>query len=184
MSYIPSVAQARELIGKYNSEPFLLRHAEIVSGVLGYFAETHDPDRRDYWAAVGMLHDIDFGMYPDEHCVKAIEILRGENIDEAVITSALSHGYGMTGSPYKPEHIMEKILFAADELTGLIGAAILMRPSKSASDLEYGSVIKKFKDKKFAAGCSRDVIQQGADALGWTLQALIEQTILAMRTLE
>ena len=184
MANIPDIKQARELLCKYNKEEFHVRHAETVSGALGYFAEKHDPDRVDFWKTVGMLHDIDFELYPEEHCVKAIELLRGEDVDESVISAALSHGYGMTGSPYKPAQIMEKILFSVDELTGLIGAAILMRPSKSASDLEYSSVIKKFKDKKFAAGCSRDVIKQGADDLGWTLQELIEETIQAMRTLE
>ena len=184
MPYIPTVQQARGLVAKYNSEDFHLRHAETVSGVLGYFAAKHDPGREDFWRAVGMLHDIDFERHPDEHCVKAIEIMRDEDIDESVITSALSHGYGLTGVPYEPASTMEKILFAVDELTGLIGAAVLMRPSKSVSDLEYSSVNKKFKDKKFAAGCSRDVIRQGAEALGWTLQELIEETILAMRTLE
>ena len=183
MPYVPAPEQARELIMKYNKEDFHVRHAETVSGVLGYFAEKHDPDRVDYWKAVGMLHDIDFEMYPEEHCVKGIEILRAEDVDDGVVRAALSHGFSMTGSPYEPEHIMEKILFAVDELTGLIGAAVLMRPSKSASDLEYGSVIKKFKDKKFAAGCSREVIRQGAENLGWPLQELIEETILAMRTL-
>ena len=184
MPFIPNPEQAKELLAKYNKEDFHIRHAETVSWVLGYFARQHDPDRVDYWKVIGMLHDIDFELYPDEHCVKAEEIFHGKDVDESVVASALSHGYGMTGSRYKPEHIMEKILFAVDELTGLIGAAVLMRPSKSVSDLEYGSVIKKFKDKKFAAGCSRDVIRQGAETLGWTLQELIEQTILAMRELE
>ena len=183
MAYIPTPQQARVLLEKYNKEEFHLSHGEIVSGVLGWFAETHDPEKADFWKTVGMLHDIDFELYPEEHCVKGIELLRQEDVDESVIVSALSHGYGMTGSPYKPEHMMENILFAVDELTGLIGAAVLMRPSRSVSDLEYSSVIKKFKDKKFAAGCSRDVIRQGAENLGWTLQALIEETILAMRTL-
>ena len=183
MPHIPDPQQARELLMRYNKEDFHIRHGEVVSGVLGYFAQKHDPDRVEYWKTVGMLHDVDFGMYPEEHCVKAIELLRGEDVDEGVIQSALSHGYGLTGVTYKPEHIMEKILFAVDELTGLIGAAVLMRPSKSVSDLEYGSVIKKFKDKKFAAGCSRDVIKQGADELGWTLQELIGETIFAMRSL-
>ena len=184
MAFIPDLEQARALLRKYNEDDFHIRHAETVSGVMGYFAEIYDKDRTEFWKVVGMLHDVDFERYPEAHCVKAIEILRGEDVDESVISAALSHGYGMTGSPYKPELLMEKILYAADELTGLIGAAILMRPSKSASDLEYGSVIKKFKDKKFAAGCSRDVIAEGAEALGWTLQELIERTVSAMRTLE
>jgi predicted hydrolase (HD superfamily) len=184
MPYIPDPQQAREILCKYNKEDFHIKHGEIVSGVLGYYAEKHDPDRVDYWKTVGMLHDVDFELYPEEHCVRAVEIFRDEDVDESVVASALSHGYGMTGSRYKPEHIMEKILYSVDELTGLIGAAVLMRPSKSVSDLEYGSVVKKFKDKKFAAGCSRDVILQGADDLGWTLQELIEGTILAMRAIE
>jgi predicted hydrolase (HD superfamily) len=131
-----------------------------------------------------LLHDVDFEMYPEEHCVKGAELLRAEGVGENVIKSALSHGFGLTGVEYEPESQMEKILYAADELTGLIGAAVLMRPSKSASDLECPSVMKKFKDKKFAAGCSRDVIKKGADILGWTLEELVGETILAMREAE
>ncbi|MCL2081485.1 MAG: HD domain-containing protein [Oscillospiraceae bacterium] len=184
MPYVPDLRQAREILAKYNKEPFHISHGEIVSGVMGYFARKHDPDREAYWRIAGMLHDIDFELYPEEHCVKGEELMRGEDIDESVIRSALSHGYKMTGTPYEPECIMERILYAADELTGLIGAAALMRPSKSVSDMEYPSVIKKFKDKKFAAGCSRDVIRAGAEMLGWTLEELITETILAMRELE
>ena len=183
MPYIPALCEAHELLAKYNKEPFHISHGETVSGVMGYFARKHDPDREEYWRVVGMLHDIDFELYPGEHCVKGEEIMRGEDIDESVIRSAMSHGYKMTGTPYGPECIMEKILYAADELTGLIGAAALMRPSRSVSDMEYSSVIKKFKDKKFAAGCSRDVIRAGAEMLGWTLEELITETILAMREL-
>jgi len=128
-----------------------------------------------------MLHDIDFELYPDKHCVKGIEILRGEDIDESIIRSAMSHGYGLTGVPYEPESYMEKVLFAADELTGLIGAVALMRPSRSVSDLEVSSVMKKFKDKKFAAGCSRETIREGAEKLGMPLEELVQETILAMR---
>lgn len=183
MSAIPSVQQARALLGKYNQEEFHLRHGEIVSGVMGFFAGKHDPDRVEYWQVVGMLHDIDFEQYPDQHCVKGVELLQEAGIDEGIIRSALSHGYGMTGTPYHPEQFMEKILFTVDELTGLIGAVAIMRPSKSVADLELASVKKKFKDKKFAAGCSRDIIRQGAELLGWELDEIISETILAMRSL-
>jgi len=169
---------------KYNTEPFHLQHAAVVSRVMRYFAKEFDPGREDYWAAVGLLHDIDFGMYPEEHCVKGEELLKAEGYDEDFIRSALSHGWGMTDSRFEPESTMEKILFACDELTGLIWAVTLMRPSKSTKDLEVSSVKKKFKDKKFAAGCSRDVVRQGAENLGWELDELFERTILAMRTLE
>ena len=183
MSYIPTPAEALEILKKYNQDAFHLHHGQVVSGVLGWYAETHDPQRVDYWKTVGMLHDLDFEQYPEEHCVKGEELFAAENIDEGVMRSALSHGWGMTGSNYQPEHIMEKILFAVDELTGLIGAAAMMRPSKSVCDMEVSSLKKKFKDKKFAAGCSRDVIRQGAENLGWELDTLLEQTILAMRSL-
>jgi len=178
------IIKAREILEKYNKEAFHLQHAETVSGVLRYFAKEYDPGREEYWAVVGLLHDVDFEEYPDEHCEKGAEILRENGCDEELIRSAMSHGWGLTSSAYEPSHIMEKILFAADELTGLIGAAVIMRPSKSVQDLELKSVKKKFKDKKFAAGCSRDIIQQGADMLGWELDELIEKTILAMRTCE
>jgi predicted hydrolase (HD superfamily) len=131
-----------------------------------------------------MLHDIDFERYPDDHCVKGAELLRAEGADEGMIASALSHGWGQTGSVYEPKSLMEKILFAADELTGLIGAAALMRPSKSVMDMELSSVKKKFKDKRFAAGCSRETISQGAQMLGWTLDELITETIMGMRAYE
>ena len=181
---IPTLDQARALFKKYNQEPHLIKHAETVSGTLGYFAKKHDPENVEYWRVVGMLHDIDFEQYPKEHCVKGIEILKENNIDESVIRAAISHGWGLTGSPYEPESFMEKVLYAVDELTGLIGATALMRPSKSCTDLELKSVKKKFKDKKFAAGCSRDVIRQGAEKIGWDLDYLIEETILAMREVE
>ena len=179
-----TLPQARTILRKYNTEPFHIRHAETVSGVLGYYARTHDPEREEYWRAVGMLHDTDFELHPNEHCVAGIEILRTEGVPEDIIQSALSHGWGMTASPYEPQHIMENILYAVDELTGLIWATALMRPSKSTQDLELSSVKKKFKDKKFAAGCSRDVIKNGAERLGWELDELINQTILAMRDCE
>lgn len=180
---IPTPQQAEELIKQYNEEPFHLRHGAIVSGVLGWFAAAEDPGRENYWRAVGMLHDIDFERWPEEHCVKGEELLRTHGVDESVIRSAMSHGWGMTGTTYQPESRMEKVLFAVDELTGLIGAATAMRPSRSVSDLEVSSVRKKFKDKKFAAGCSRDVIAQGAEMLEMPLEELMDKTIQAMRSL-
>jgi len=178
------ITRAREILEKYNVEPFHLQHASVVGGVMRYYASEFDPGKEDYWEIVGILHDVDFGLYPDEHCVKAEEILRDEGVDDAIISSALSHGWGMTGSKHEPKLFMEKILYACDELTGLIGAITLMRPSKSTKDLEVSSVKKKFKDKKFAAGCSRDVVISGAEMLGWSLEELFERTIMAMRTLE
>jgi len=182
--FIMDFSRAQEILEKYNSEAFHLQHALMVSGVLRYFAGEFDPGREDHWAVVGLLHDVDFGQYPEVHCVKGEELLRDEGVPEDIIRSALSHGWGLTGSKYEPEHVMEKVLFACDELTGLIWAATLMRPSKSTQDLEVSSVKKKFKDKKFAAGCSRDVVQKGADLLGWELDVLFEKTIMAMRALE
>jgi len=178
------IVRAQEILEKYNTDQFHLQHAAVVSGVMSHFAKEFDPEREEYWAVVGLLHDIDFGMYPGEHCVKGEELLKSEGADDELIRSALSHGWGMTGSRHEPEHVMEKILYACDELTGLIWATTLMRPSKSTQDLEVSSVKKKFKDKKFAAGCSRDVVQQGAEMLNWELDDLIGRTILAMRTLE
>ena len=185
MSQVPTREQAWDLLNEYNSEPFHLRHAETVEGVMRYFArELGYEDQVDYWGVVGLLHDLDFEQYPDEHCVKVAEILEERDVDPALINSIVSHGYGLTGSATAPEHEMEKVLFAVDELTGLIWASALMRPSKSVQDLELKSVKKKFKDKRFAAGCSRDIIRQGADLLGWDLDTLIERTILAMREVE
>ena len=178
------ITKAHEILRKYNTEPFHLQHAEVVSGVMRHFAAEFDPGREEYWEVVGLLHDIDFGQYPQEHCVKGEEILHEEGVDEDIIRSAMSHGWGMTESKHEPKHIMEKILFACDELTGLIWAVTLMRPSKSTLDLEVSSVKKKFKDKKFAAGCSRDVVRQGAEMLGWELDDLFNRTILAMRAVE
>ena len=175
------ISKARDILEKYNKEPFHIRHAEIVSGVLRYFASEFDPGREDHWAIVGLLHDVDFELYPELHCVKGAEILQTEGVDADAIRSAMSHGWGLYDVPYEPEHIMEKILFACDELTGLIGAVVLMRPSKSVQDLEVSSVKKKFKDKSFAAGCSRDVVRQGAEMLGWELDELFAKTIAAMR---
>lgn len=179
MSYIPSVDQARELVGRYNKEPFHLQHAETVSKVMGEIAKEKDPENVEFWRAVGMLHDIDFELWPEQHCIKANELLHELDIDEDVIHAVVSHGYGICAD-VEPTKYMEKILFATDELTGLIGAAALMRPT-GISDMETKSVMKKFKDKKFAAGCSRDVIRQGAEMLGMELGELIELTLNAMR---
>jgi predicted hydrolase (HD superfamily) len=179
-----TIEDARALLGKYNEEEFHLRHGETVSAALGYFAEKHDPERADYWRVVGLLHDIDFERFPEQHCVKGVELLREAGVGEDIIRSAMCHGWGMTETPFQPEHMMEKVLFAVDELTGLIGAVAVMRPSKSTLDLELGSVKKKFKDKKFAAGCSRDTIKLGAEMLGVELDELIEETIWAMRRME
>jgi putative nucleotidyltransferase with HDIG domain len=175
---------AEAILRKYNKETFHIRHAYTVSGVLGYFAQKLDPQKVEYWRIVGILHDTDFEQHPDAHCVAGIEILRKENVPEDIIQSALSHGWGMNASPYEPQSEMEKVLYAVDELTGLIWATALMRPSKSTQDLELTSVKKKFKDKKFAAGCSREVIVKGAEMLGWALDDLISETILAMRSCE
>jgi putative nucleotidyltransferase with HDIG domain len=182
--------RAQEILEKYNKEAFHLHHAKVVSGVMRHFAGEFDSGNEEYWAVVGLLHDIDFELYPDAHCVKGVELLRAEGVDESVIHATMSHGCGIPQpsglclNEYVPTHIMEKILFATDELTGLIGAAALMRPSKSVQDMEVKSVKKKYKDKKFAAGCSRGVIEQGAAMLGWELDELIEKTIIAMRTVE
>ena len=179
MSYIPTVEQARELVMRYNKEPFHLQHAETVSKVMGEIAKRYDPDNVEFWAAVGMLHDIDFELWPEQHCVKANELLHELDVDEDVIHAVVSHGYGIC-SDVEPVKYMEKMLFAVDELTGLIGAAALMRPT-GISDMEPKSVVKKFKDKKFAAGCSRDVIRRGAEMLGMELNELIALTLDAMR---
>ena len=177
--------EAFELLKKYNEEPFHIQHAETVEGTMRYFAEKLGyGDDVDFWGLVGLLHDVDFEMWPEEHCVKAPERLKEAGIEDDMIRAIVCHGWGMTGVDVAPEHEMEKVLFACDELTGLIGAAALMRPSKSVQDMEVKSLKKKFKDKKFAAGCSRDVIIQGAEMLGWELEKLFEETILAMRTCE
>ena len=175
---------AESILNKYNKEPFHIQHGKTVSAVMGYFAKKYDPGNEEYWRIVGILHDTDFELYPEEHCVKGIEILKNENIPEDIIYSALSHGFGMTGSPYEPVKHMEKVLYAIDELTGLIWAAALMRPSKSTLDMELSSVKKKFKDKKFAAGCSRDTIKKGAEMLNISLDELLQETIYAMREFE
>ena len=174
-------AQAYDLLRKYNHEPFHIQHALTVEGVMRWYAnELGHGDEADFWAIVGLLHDVDFELYPEQHCKKAPELLREGGASEEMIHAIVSHGYGLCVD-VKPELEMEKVLFAADELTGLIGAAARMRPSKSVSDMELSSLKKKFKDKKFAAGCSRDVIRQGAEMLGWELDVLLERTIQAMR---
>ena len=175
---------ALALLKKYNQEEFHLRHAYTVEAVMRWFAEELGyAEDADFWAMVGLLHDIDFEKYPEEHCIKAPAILREINASEELIHGVCSHGWGIT-SDVEPTHQMEKILFATDELTGLIGACALMRPSRSCKDMEVASLKKKFKDKKFAAGCSRDVITKGAQLLGWELSELFEKTILAMRSCE
>lgn len=179
MSYIPTPAQAEELVKRYNREPFHIQHAETVSKVMGEFAREYDPERVDFWRAVGMLHDIDFEQWPEEHCKKADSLLRELDVEETVIHAVVSHGYGIC-SEVEPTAYMEKVLFAVDELTGLIGAAALMRPT-GISDMEVKSVRKKFKDKKFAAGCSREIIAKCAEMLGMDLDTLFQKTLNAMR---
>ncbi|MCI8517436.1 MAG: hydrolase [Hungatella sp.] len=176
--------QAMELLRKYNEDSFHILHGLTVEGVMRWYAgEEGYGEDEEYWGQVGLLHDIDFELYPEEHCKKAPELLREAGVGEDMIHSICSHAYGLC-SDVEPEHQMEKILFAADELTGLIWAAAKMRPSKSVMDMEVSSLKKKFKDKRFAAGCSRDVIKEGAERLGWTLEELMEKTILAMRSCE
>lgn len=175
---------AWELLQKYNKEHFHLKHALVVEGVMRYFAkELGYAEEEDFWGIVGLLHDLDFEQFPDEHCIKEQEIMRERGIDERIIHATASHGYALTVD-ICPEHEMEKVLYATDELTGLIGAVALMRPSKSVSDLELKSVKKKYKNANFAAGCSREVIERGAKMLGWELDELIQRTILAMRSCE
>jgi len=176
--------EALALLKKYNSDRFHLQHAYTVEGVMNWYAnELGCGDEAEYWSLVGLLHDVDFENWPDEHCKKAPELLAEINASDEFVHAVCSHGYGLC-TDVAPEHLMEKVLFAADELTGLIWAAALMRPSKSTKDMEVSSLKKKFKDKKFAAGCSRDVIIQGAGMLGWELPELFEKTILAMRECE
>ena len=173
--------QAYDLLKEYNEGDFHLHHGKVVGDVMRWYAEQLGyGEEADFWQLVGLLHDLDFEKYPDEHCVKSQEIMRERGLDERLIRATASHGWGHCVD-IKPEHEMEKVLYAADELTGLIGAVALMRPSKSCDDMEVKSVKKKFKDKKFAAGCDREVIARGAELLGWDLDRLIEQTILAMR---
>ena len=179
---VPTPEEALELLERYNQDPFHLAHGRIVGEALRWYAaDMGHADEADLWQTVGTLHDLDFERWPEEHCVREEQLMREAGIDELVIRACCSHGWGLTGTPYEPESDLEKVLFAADELTGLIGAAVLMRPSKSVDDLAVKSLKKKFKDKKFAAGCSRDVIEQGANRLGWELATLMEKTIEAMR---
>ena len=182
--------KALELLKKYNKDPFHIQHAFTVEAVMKWYAnELGYGEDAEYWGIVGLLHDIDFELYPEEHCLKAPELLREGGVGEDIIHAVCSHGYGITVGcgetiNVEPVHEMEKVLFAVDELTGLVGAAARMRPSRSVMDMEVSSLKKKFKDKKFAAGCSRDVIREGAENLGWTLEELMEKTILAMRSCE
>ena len=179
-----SRAEAAELLKKYNKEPFHILHGLTVEGVMRWYAEELGyGGEKDFWGLVGLLHDIDFELYPEEHCLKAPELLREAGISEELIHGVVSHGYGHRVE-VKPEHEMEKVLYAADELTGLIWAAAKMRPSKSAKDMELSSLKKKFKDKRFAAGCSRDIIRQGAGLRGWELDELLDKTLAAMRASE
>ena len=174
--------QALDLLKKYNKEPFHIQHALTVEGVMRWFAQENGEDV-DFWGLCGLLHDIDFEIYPEQHCQKAPELLAEVNASAEMVHAICSHGYGIC-SDVEPVHLMEKIMFTVDELTGLIGAAARMRPSKSVMDMELSSLKKKFKDKKFAAGCSRDVIKQGAEILGWSLEEVLDKTILAMRSCE
>ena len=184
MKTCPDRAAALALLKKYNSEPFHIQHALTVEGVMRWYAnELGYGGEADFWAAAGLLHDVDFEKWPEEHCKKAPELLTEIGCGEELVHAVCSHGYGLC-SDVEPAEEMEKVLFAADELTGLIGAAARMRPSRSCQDMEVSSLKKKFKDKKFAAGCSRDVIKEGAERLGWTLEKLMEKTILAMRSCE
>jgi len=184
MNTIISEEAALSLLKKHNKTPHLIHHGLTVSGVMKWFAtELGFGGEVDYWGIVGLLHDIDFELYPDEHCKKASELLKEAGISEDIIHAVCSHGYGVCAD-IEPVHQMEKVLFAVDELTGLIGAAARMRPSGSTTDMELSSLKKKYKDKKFAAGCSRDIIEKGAQMLGWELDALLDKTIFAMRSCE
>lgn len=177
-------AEAWALLREFNADAFHLKHAITVEGVMKWFADDIGySDEKEFWGIVGLLHDLDFEKYPEQHCIKSQEIMRERGIDERINRATASHGYGITVD-IKPEHEMEKVLYAVDELTGLIYACSLMRPSKSVQDMELKSVKKKFKTPNFAAGCSREVIERGAEMLGWTLDDLITKTILAMRSCE
>ena len=175
---------AYELLKKYNKDPFHIQHALTVEAVMKWFAKEQGYEEdSEYWGIIGLLHDIDFEYYPDEHCIKAPELLRAGGVGENMIHSICSHCYGIT-TDVEPTHEMEKILFATDELTGLIWSASLMRPSKSTKDMELKSLQKKYKTKSFAAGCSREIIEQGAQMLGWDLTDLLERTLHAMAASE
>ena len=176
--------EAWSLLKEYNEDPFHLEHAEIVGSTMRYFAEKLGyGEEADFWEIVGILHDLDFERYPEQHCIKEQEIMRERGVEERIIHATASHGYELTVD-IKPEHEMEKVLYAVDELTGLIGAVVLMRPSKSVQDLELKSIKKKYKSKGFAAGCSREVIERGADQLGWELDELLVKTLQAMAAAE
>lgn len=183
MTVMPTYEQALALLKKYNQEPFHITHALTVAGVMKYFAAEYDPQNIGFWEITGLLHDLDFEQFPQEHCQRSQQIMRELDYEEKLIRATASHGYGIC-SDLEPVEVMEKILFATDELTGLIGATAKMRPSGSVMDLPVKSVMKKFKTPSFAAGCSRDIIRQGAEMLGWELTELIEKTIYAMRSLE
>lgn len=179
MSKIPTMTEASELLRKYNENEGLIKHALAVSGVMRHYARMYNEDE-EYWAAVGLLHDLDYEKWPDEHCTKTAELMREEGLDDAFIHAVVSHGWGLC-SDVEPQLRMEKVLYAIDELTGLINAAAIMRPSRSVMDLEYSSVIKKFKDGRFAAGVDREVIKKGAEMLGLELKEMIDETIMGMR---
>jgi len=184
MEGLPTREEAMELLMKYNKDEFHVRHGLTVSEVMRWYANGLGyGDEADLWAEVGLLHDVDFEMWPEEHCRKAPELLAQISCPEELVHAVCSHGYGIC-SDVEPVHEMEKVLFAADELTGLIGSAALVRPSRSCTDMDYSSLKKKFKNKKFAEGCSREIIQQGADRLGWTLQDLLTRTLQAMQASE
>lgn len=184
MGKIPSREEAWELLNEFNKDEFHLKHARIVEGAMKFFAkELGYGKEEDFWGTVGLLHDLDFELYPNEHCIKSQEIFRDRGIDESINHATASHGYELTVD-IKPEHEMEKVLYAVDELTGLIGAVAIMRPSKSTMDMELSSVKKKYKNSKFAAGCSREVIEKGAQMLGWELDDLLQRTIYALREVE
>lgn len=175
--------QALALLKKYNQEPFHIQHALTVEAVMRWYAKELGYGDEDFWGVCGLLHDVDYEKYPEEHCRKAPELLAEIDAEDALVHAVCSHGYGIC-SDMKPEHEMEKVLFAADELTGLIGAAARMRPSRSCTDMELSSLKKKFKDKRFAVGCSRDIIRTGAEQLGWELDRLLDMTLSAMKATE
>lgn len=182
MGKIPNPEEAYEILKVYNKDPFHLKHGQVVAGILGYLAKEEDPERVDFWKSAGMLHDIDYELYPEQHCQKGVELMQEQGLDESLIHAMQAHGYSLC-SDVEPNCRMEKYLFAVDELSGLIGAAALMRPSKSIDDMELKSLKKKFKDKRFAAGCNRDVILKGADMLEMPIDELLELTLTAMKNL-
>lgn len=183
MSKMPNIEEAEILLSKYVKEDFLVNHSKIVSGIMGYYAKKSEPAQEEYWKVIGLLHDIDFELYPEEHCKKCIEILREEDIDEEMIKSIVSHGYGrLDYVEQAPGSLMEKTLYAIDELSGLIGACAMVRPSKSISDMDLKSLKKKYKTPNFAAGCSREDIEKGAEMMGVTIEELMEETLKAMKS--